>query len=69
MGKKIPRPGDGEGNGRKATRKGKGGIKLILHELEKHYKKEGRVPMMSKVKAYYKVKRGSEEPISDYIVI
>ena len=30
-------------------------------------KREGRVYMMSKVKAYYRIQRGKEEQIGDYI--
>ena len=38
--------------------KGDGRVKLMIQELKKHYKKESRVQMMSKGKAYYKIKRG-----------
>ena len=41
--------------------KRKGEVTRILQELEKHYKREGRVHMMSKVKAYYPIQRGKEE--------
>ena len=46
--------------------KGEGGVKRIFQELEKHYKKEGRVHMMSNVKAYYRIQRGNEEQLGDY---
>ena len=43
------------------------GVKLIIQEREKHYKKESKVYMVSKVKGYYRIKRGSEELMVDYI--
>ena len=47
--------------------KGTGGVKRILQELEKHYRREGKVHMMSKVKAYYQIQRGNEEHLGYYI--
>ena len=38
--------------------KANGEVKMILQELEKHNKKEGKVHMMSKVKSYYQIQRG-----------
>ena len=41
--------------------KKKGGVKKILQELGKYYKREGRAHMMRKGKAYYRIQRGKEE--------